>query len=415
VTIKWAEYHNRGTRRSGYNREALGCSADFYPTFDTAIMLSFLRSDLAQLNAYTPHPESESEHQSQPIDRLDTNECPYDLPEDLKQQLASTYRYQIEANRYPDGAHSSLKSAIAVYVMESATNPVQIDADNISVGNGSDELIRSLLIATCLGGQGSILVANPTFSMYGILAQTLGIPVVTIQRDNGFAVNLIEADAAIAAHQESAQTVSPPIRVVFMVHPNSPTGNPLNRAEIAWLQQLPSNILVVIDEAYFEFSQQTLVSEIAQRSNWVILRTFSKAFRLAAHRVGYAIAQPELIQVLEKVRLPYNLPAMTQAAAQLALTHRQQLLQTVPEVIQERDRLYTALKAHSQLRLWPSAANFIYLQMDTEKAIADLSHQLKQLGTSVRLTGGGLRITIGSLAENDRTLERIFNIVQTNG
>jgi histidinol-phosphate aminotransferase len=383
--------------------KALGCSAHFYPTFDTAIMLSFLRSDLAQLNAYTPHPEAEGEHQSQSIDRLDTNECPYDLPDALKQQLALTYQHHIEANRYPDGSHSSLKSAIATYVMESTT--IQINADHISVGNGSDELIRSLLIATCLGGQGSILVANPTFSMYAILAQTLGIPVVTIQRDDGFALNLDDAEAAIA------QTTAPPVRVVFMVHPNSPTGNPLTSAEITWLKQLPPHTLVVIDEAYFEFSQQTLVSEIAERSNWVILRTFSKAFRLAAHRVGYAIAQPELIQVLEKVRLPYNLPAMTQAAAQLALTYRQQLLQTVPEVIQERDRLYTALKEHPQLRLWQSTANFIYLQMDTEKATADLSHQLKQLGTSVRLTGGGLRITIGSPIENDRTLERILNII----
>lgn len=366
-------------------------------------MLSFLRSDLAQLNAYTPHPEAEGEHQGQSIDRLDTNECPYDLPGDLKQQLALTYQRHIEANRYPDGAHSVLKSAIANYVMESTT--IQINADHISIGNGSDELIRSLLIATCLGGQGSILVANPTFSMYAILAQTLGIPVVTIQRDDGFALNLAEAEAAIS------QTTAPPIRVVFMVHPNSPTGNPLTSAEITWLKQLPSDILVVIDEAYFEFSQQTLVGEIAERSNWVVLRTFSKAFRLAAHRVGYAIAQPDLIHVLEKVRLPYNLPAMTQAAAQLALTYRQQLLQTVPEVMQERDRLYTALKEHSQLRLWPSAANFIYLQMDMEQATANLSHQLKQLGTSVRLTGGGLRITIGSPAENDRTLERILKII----
>jgi histidinol-phosphate aminotransferase len=366
-------------------------------------MFSFLRSDLAQLNAYTPHPEAEDDRHSQPIDRLDTNECPYDLPDDLKQQLALTYQRHIEANRYPDGAHRSLKSAIATYVMESTT--IQINADHISVGNGSDELIRSLLIATCLGGQGSILVANPTFSMYAILAQTLGIPVVTIQRDDGFAINLDEAEATIV------QSTAPPIRVVFVVHPNSPTGNPLTSAEIEWLKQLPPHILVVIDEAYFEFSQQTLVSEIVQRSNWVILRTFSKAFRLAAHRVGYAIAQPELIRVLEKVRLPYNLPAMTQAAAQLALTHRQQLLQTVPELIQERDRIYTVLKEQSQLRLWPSAANFIYLQMDTEQATADLNHQLKQLGTSVRLTGGGLRITIGSPAENDRTLERIFKII----
>jgi histidinol-phosphate aminotransferase len=372
---------------------------------DLPIMLSFLRSDLAQLNAYTPHPEVEGERLKQPMDRLDTNECPYDLPEDLKQKLAWTYQQQIEANRYPDGAHAELKGAIATYAAESTTAPIQLGPDFISVGNGSDELIRSLLIATCLGGEGSILVANPTFSMYGILAQTLGIPVVTVQRTDGFAMNLEEADGAIA------RSTPVPVRVVFMVHPNSPTGNPLTGAEIEWLQQLPPHILVVIDEAYFEFSGQTLVQEIAHRPHWVILRTFSKAFRLAAHRVGYAIAQPEVIQVLEKVRLPYNLPAMTQAAAQLALAHRQQLLQTVPELIQERERVYAALAQNPRLCLWPSAANFIYGQLQTESETADLAHRLKQLGTSVRFTGGGIRITIGAPAENDRTLQRIQQLL----
>lgn len=363
-------------------------------------MLSFLRPDLAQLNAYTPHPEAENDLNLK-ADRLDTNECPYDLPPELKQKLAWTYQHQIEANRYPDGGHDALKAAIATYVTEAAADSVQIHSDQISVGNGSDELIRSLLIATCLGGQGSVLVANPTFSMYAILAQTLGIPVVSIGRTDDFELDL---EAAAAAVSPSAPT---PVRVVFMVHPNSPTGNPLTMAEVTWLQQLPPHILVVIDEAYFEFSQQTLVAEIAHRPNWVILRTFSKAFRLAAHRVGYAIAQPTLIQVLEKVRLPYNLPAMSQAAAYLALTHRELLLQSIPELIRERDRLSTSLSQCFGLRLWPSAANFIYARLETDAAIETLHHQLKRLGTSVRHTGGGLRITVGTPAENDRTLARL--------
>ena len=140
------------------------------------------------------------------------------------------------------------------------------------MGNGSDELIRSLLIATCLGGEGSILVATPTFSMYGILARTLGINVVTVPRQENFALDLDLAQEAVS------QTDSPPIRVVFMVHPNSPTGNALKMQELDWLKNLPDNILVVIDEAYFEFSQTSTVSEIAQRSNWIVMRTFSKAF-----------------------------------------------------------------------------------------------------------------------------------------
>ncbi|HEY9828622.1 MAG TPA: histidinol-phosphate transaminase [Stenomitos sp.] len=367
-------------------------------------MLSFLRPDLLQFTAYTPHPEAEGDP-ALPMDRLDTNESPYDLPAELKQKLAWTYTHQIEANRYPDGGHEALKQAIATYVSESAGAGIQVTPEQISVGNGSDELIRSLLIATCLGDRGSILVAHPTFSMYGILAQTLGIGVETIERTDSFALDLDQADGAIAKSGPSA------VRAVFMVHPNSPTGNPLTAAEIDWLRQLPAEILVVIDEAYFEFCGHTLVTELAQHPNWVILRTFSKAFRLAAHRVGYAIAHPTLIQVLEKVRLPYNLPAMSQAAAQLALTYRQDLLSNIPELRQERARLAAALEALPMLRLWPSAANFLYGRLETDAQTAQLSQRLKQLGTSIRHTGGGLRITLGTPQENDRTLARIQQIL----
>jgi histidinol-phosphate aminotransferase len=373
-------------------------------------MLPFLRTDLANLHAYTPHPEA-ANAPSVPVDRLDTNECPYDLPEDLKQKLARTYQCQIEANRYPDGSHHELKQAIAAYVAESSQVPVQIGPAQISVGNGSDELIRSLLIATCLGDRGSILVANPTFSMYAILAQTLGVPAIGITRTGNFALNLEQAQAALDPAQNSNGL---PVRVVFVVHPNSPTGNALTEAEIEWLRGLPPHILAVIDEAYFEFSQQTLVGELADRPNWVILRTFSKAFRLAAHRVGYAIAHPDLIGVLEKVRLPYNLPAMSQAAAHLALTHRYTLLQSVPEVIQQRSRLYDELQPlkGKGLKFWPSAANFIYGSFsdgsaNTNEQNMALGRALKQLGTSIRTTGGGLRITVGSPAENNRTLQHL--------
>ncbi len=268
-------------------------------------MLPFIRSDLAQFTAYKPHPSSDTAA-SVPtqLDRLDTNESPSDLPPELKEKLAWTYQQVIETNRYPDGGHEILKDAIAEYVNESAALSSSLfTAANISVGNGSDELIRSLLIATCLGGEGSILVANPTFSMYGILAQTLGIPVVAVGRNEiNFEIDISAAQSAIE------QTQNPPIRVVFVVHPNSPTANSLTAAELRWLRSLPENILVVIDEAYFEFSQTTLVGELIQRPNWLILRTFSKAFRLAALRVGYCVAHPEAIAILEKVRLPYNLP-----------------------------------------------------------------------------------------------------------
>ena len=381
-------------------------------------MLSFIRSDLAQFTAYTPHPggcEPSSDRPVTEIDRLDTNESPYDLPGELKEKLAWTYQQEIEANRYPDGSHGMLKEAIASYVNEAIAPGVspenQVQPSNISVGNGSDELIRSLLIATCLGGSGSILVANPTFSMYGILAQTLGIPVVTVGRsEETFEIDLTAAQEAIAS------TETPPVRAVFLVHPNSPTANPLTEAEVNWIRSLPEDIMVAIDEAYFEFSQTTLVGELPQHPNWLILRTFSKAFRLAAHRVGYAIGHPEAIATLEKIRLPYNLPAFTQAAAQTALLHRELLLEAIPKILTERDRLYNALTAMPQLQVWPTGANFIYVRLTNtnpdrmDAVLGEIVQKLKARGTLIRHTGGGLRITVGTPEENQRTLERLQSL-----
>ncbi|OLP17157.1 histidinol-phosphate aminotransferase [Leptolyngbya sp. 'hensonii'] len=383
-------------------------------------MLPFLRSDLAQFQAYAPHPggEGDAAPAVSSFDRLDTNESPYQLPEELKQKLTWTYQHLIETNRYPDGGHHELKQAIAGYVNESAGlvadsgfTPAQI-----SVGNGSDELIRSLLIATCLRGEGSILVAEPTFSMYGILAETLGVPVVRVGRS--------ETDFALdrgAATRAMQQTQQPPIRTVFVVHPNSPTANTLQAAELDWLRALPEQVLVVIDEAYFEFSGTTIVAEVLQRPNWVVLRTFSKAFRLAAHRVGYAIAHPELTAALEKIRLPYNLPSMTQVAALLALNHRQQLLTAIPLIRRERDQLLEHLAQELGLQVWPSQANFIFVRPrltvpDPGRSTAlsqAIRDQLKARGTLVRQISGGLRITIGSPEENQRTLLHLREVLRS--
>lgn len=379
-------------------------------------MLKFIRPELAQLVAYAPHPEGTIAPDTLPdfppvatLDQLNANESPYDLPLVLKQKLAWAYQQELATNRYPDSGHAMLKQAIADYVNEGSG--AAITAEQIALGNGSDELIRSLLIATCLGGQGSILVADPTFVMYGILAQTLGIPVVAVGRsETTFAMDLTAAQAALV------QTQDPPIRVVFVVHPNSPTANLLTEAEITWLRQLPEHILVVIDEAYFEFSQHTLVSELAQQPNWVILRTFSKALRLASHRVGYAIAAAPLTAILEKVRLPYNLPAASQAAALVALQHREQLLSVIPSMLTARSQILATLARHPQLQVWPSAANFVYLRLRPEGlvsqpsadgALARLTELLKRQGTLVRQISGGLRVTIGTPEENQRFLERL--------
>ncbi len=405
-------------------------------------MLPFIRSEIAQMSAYKPHPgdEIDGADAAPPLslDRLDTNECPFDLPADLKQKLARTYQQTIEANRYPDGEHGDLKRAIADYVNESAyvnksaaapsanpepdaSPPPSIGPVNLSIGNGSDELIRSILIATCLGSEGAILMAQPTFSMYGILARTLGIPVVTVDRSpDTFEMNMAAANRMIKQND-------PPIRAIFAVHPNSPTGNCLTGCELAWLRQLPASILIAIDEAYFEFSQETVLAELQHHPNWMVLRTFSKAFRLATHRMGYAIGHPELIAALEKVRLPYNLPSLSQAAAALVLAERQQLLAVVPQIRTERDQLFQKLSQNPALQVWPGAGNFLYLRpqlpakgsrdrtAELEQVLRDLCQQLKAQGTLVRHTGGGLRLTIGSPEENARSYSHLQTALAQQG
>ena len=366
-------------------------------------MLSFIRSDLAQFNAYIPGELP----QVTPLDRLDANESPFDLPPELKEKLAISYQNEMESNRYPDGGHAQLKQAIADYVNDSGQLQTVLNRDYISVGNGSDELIRSLLIVTCLGENASILVADPTFSMYKILAQTLAIPVITVPRlKPNFTIDIQAANLALQTNK---------IKVIFVVHPNSPTSQILDENEINWLRNISEDILVVIDEAYFEFSQKTLVGEILKHPNWVILRTFSKAFRLASHRVGYAIAHPELALALEKIRLPYNLPSLSQLAALTALKNRELLLGVIPQMLAERDELIQEISKFSTVEVYPSSANFIYLQLreGDENKLKEIYEKLKQQGTVIRLINNGLRITIGNNQENQRTLERLKSILSS--
>jgi len=331
-------------------------------------MTAFLRPEL--LSAASYHLEAIAPE----LIKLDANEFPYDLPPDFKQKLSAIVSGDLASNLYPDGIYQELKQAIADYT---ALTP-----DYISLGNGSDELIRSLLLISCLG-RGGILLAEPTFSMYGIVAQTLGIAVYRVGRDRHWQADLDKAQALIEREN---------IAAVFAVHPNSPTGNLLTGEEIAWLKSLPEHILVVIDEAYFEFSGCSLISELGNFANWVILRTFSKGLRLAAYRIGYAIANPVITNALEKVRLPYNLPTISARAAQLVLDNRAELLAEIPEVLKGRDHLYQGL-INSGVQAWQSSANFVFCQTGNDLAIAQ---QMRSQGVLIRHTGGGLRISIGT-------------------
>ncbi len=371
--------------------------------------LAFLRPELNQLQAYSSHTDGHHLSPDQ-LDILDTNEFPLDFPPDLKQKFVDYLFSAIPTNRYPDGSHARVKQAIAEYVNETinldAPGAGGITPENITVGCGSDELIRSILLATCGPGRGKILVADPTFSMYQILATGLGVETINIDRHpETFVIDLQAAQYALQ---------SQPINVVFLVHPNSPTGNALTAAELAWLRTIPENILVVIDEAYFEFSRNTLAGELEAHPNWLILRTFSKAFRLAAFRVGYGLGHPEVIKALEKLRLPYNITAPSLAAAQLVLAERETLLAEVPGLLAQRDHVFAELSQQPQLNLWASNANFIFFQARPAERTQDLAQELRQAGSLVRFTCGGIRLTIGTPEENHRVLTRIGAWCQGN-
>ncbi len=345
-------------------------------------MLDALRPSLERLVPYETHDPMGA-------DKLDANEFPYDLPAWFKEKLDILSQQEIQANRYPDAGYLKLKQSIATYA--------QVEANQVSIGNGSDELIRSLIIATCLENRGAVLVADPTFSVYRLVAQTLGVSCFDIGRDDDFHLRLDCLDPLLQAY---------PIRVVFLPTPNSPTGTALTAQELEKLLRIGPETLVVLDEAYFEFGDMNLVSRLANHPNLVVMRTFSKAFRLAAYRVGYLLADPLLIQALEKVRLPYNLPAISELAALVALDNRTELLAALEEIKAERTRIFQHLRQLSGVNVWPSAANFHYfrcLDHDAQRIYEDLRKQ----GTLIRATGGGLRATVGTPAENDRFLSRL--------
>ncbi len=350
--------------------------------------MEHLRADLAALTPYTV--EAVDWH-GDPLDKLDANEADEDVPPWFREKLAGLAQ-GVPQHRYPDGVYEALKMAIAAYVQ--TWSGVAIAPSQIALGNGSDELIRSVLIAAALH-RGGILVANPTFSMYGILAKSLGIPVGAIgRRETNFEMDLTAAQQLISQQN---------IAAVFVVHPNSPTGNLLTAAELDWLRSLPPTVTVVVDEAYGEFAGTTLVPELTARPNWIVLRTFSKALRLAASRVGYAIASPATAQVLEALRLPYALPVLAAEAAGLALAHRETLLANIPAIHQERTRLTQTLQSWGW-QVWPSAGNFVYARSGRDREVFTA---LAAQGTLIRHTGGGLRITIGTKTTGDRLLMRL--------
>lgn len=325
--------------------------------------------------------------------RLNVNENPTAPPETVVSAMTAAAAEAIAgANRYPDREAVALREALADYV--------GVGVEQVWAANGSNEVMHQLLDA--LGGPQRTLVSfTPTYSMYPVYARDTSTRYVTAPRRPDHSIDMDLAARTIATERPS---------VVVVASPNNPTGGLLTKAQVEHLHGLvaPHGVLVV-DEAYVEFAgpDASAVALLPALPRLVVLRTMSKAWGMAGLRVGYAVADPQIVAALRLVRLPYHLSALTQAAATAALAHRRELLAPVAGVIDERQKLASWLADHG-IPSAPSRANFILLGPlpDSHAVFAALLAR----GVLVRETGGPgyLRASIGTPDENEALREGIL-------
>ncbi len=314
--------------------------------------------------------------------KLDANENPFPWPEGLKEEIAARVKF----NRYPDPEARALRQKISAYT--------GVEMPNIMVGNGSDELIQILMLA--FGGIGTKnVVATPTFTMYSLATAYTGGEIAEVPLVNGDTLDT--AGLIEAARDERA-------RLVIICNPNNPTGNSFPLAEIRQVLECTDK-LVVVDEAYFEFSGSTLTGELGRYPNLVILRTFSKAFGMAGLRIGYLLAGSPVINVLQRVRQPYNSNSYSQAAGALALDYLPQFQAQVREILAERDKLMEYLLGLDLERVYASDANFILFK--PKSGAAEIHAKLLAQKVLVRymgylpVAGETLRVSPGLPEENE--------------
>ena len=303
-------------------------------------------------------------------------------------------------NRYPEPQPANLVAQLAALYGVASTQ--------VLVTRGSDEGIDLLLRTFCRAGQDAILITPPTYGMYVVAAgiqgaRTLTVPLV---REKNFSL-----DAAAVL-----QAVTPDVKLVFLCSPNNPTGGLLNRAAVLSLvRSLTGRAVVVVDEAYVDFSgQPSLAAEIAANPNLVILRTLSKAYGLAGARVGTTIADPAVIAVLQKVIAPYPVPAPVLSAALAALTPAglAAARESVATIVTERTRLAAALaKLPAVKRVWPSDTNYLLVEVaDAARTMAAGRAAGVVWRDRSKDVTNCIRITVGTAEENNATLEVLSRV-----
>ncbi len=352
------------------------------------------RPELAELSAYLPDLSSYRV-------RLDANEAPPLMSATARARIAEVLA-QGAWERYPDPTLGSLRQAIAAQL---GVTPAEI-----LPGVGSDEVISLLLTAFVrpLGEAdgATVLTTTPSFVMYRMSARCRGLRVLEVPLDQHWDLALDALKSAIA--------IAPP-SVIFIASPNNPTGNLMSPDRLEQLIEAAPESLLVIDEAYIAYSDRDQLDLYRKYASVAILRTLSKV-GLAAFRLGFLLARPEVVAELDKVRLPYNVPTPTQRVAELAFTElAPEISRIAREVVAERARVVAMLAGRPGLSVTPSQANFVWLR--SERPASELYEGLKQRSILVRSFHGRggrlanqLRVTIGTRAENDELLQALAEL-----
>ncbi len=316
---------------------------------------------------------------------LDANESPFDLPRRLRTRFIQKVR-SLVFNRYPDGPSTELRSALSARL--------GLPADWIVAGSGSDELIGYLIDAVAPPG-GTVVVPDPTFVMYERLAKIRGARVKKLPLDGQF-----DLDSGVFLNPRLLKTAA----LWFFAYPNNPTANCFSEIVLRQILRRAGGV-VVIDEAYVDFSGKTFLPEVRRYPNLVILRTFSKALGIALGRVGLAIAHPRLTKLLNTVRLPYNLSGLSQALALTTLECEPDIEKNIRTILSEREKLLRRFAHSSLFSPCQTDANFILVRVFGEaKKVFEF---LRSRGILVKMfrepnLRSCIRITVGRPAEMNK-------------
>jgi histidinol-phosphate aminotransferase len=330
---------------------------------------------------------------------LNTNESPFPLSAQLTRAIAERIeKVATHLNRYPDRDAVKLRSELASFINEQSA--AHLSLDNIWAANGSNEVIQSLFLA--FGDKGA-LGFTPSYSMHPLIARVTNTSWVDGRRREDFSLDVELAKSDIAKAKPA---------LTFITTPNNPTGSTVTIEEIEELAKVVPGLLVV-DEAYAEFSDEaSAVTLIEKYPHIVVIRTMSKAFSFAGVRLGYLVADKSVIDALFLVRLPYHLSAITQAAAEVALEFKDELLGNVATLIGNREWVKAQLEGLG-LTVVPSKSNFL-LFSGFDIPAPTLWKSLLDAGVLIRDVGlsGYLRVTIGTEAENRLFIDAIAPLIK---